>query len=432
MATSDFAEAKAYLTKNVSGNNLYDHLSEVLLKLVSEKPDQSLELFEHLSMVVKQAKFKPGNGLEGAKMDATAAQEDGEIAMAEWSTKTASAFGEIGDKAIGEDLDEKVADTVTELSALEWANVGYGKEESWLIDCAVRKLALNTVFEAAELRFWGKVLGTSADYYVIQGKCENRPEGEDANERDQAIENGEIENGEEGPNRWTYFVANALEGDWVRLPDVRASELVAACQLTRFFTGSLDAAVKGHPPFKGTEKNYLRAQIARISAESELCPDGWYIEEEVDGEQNKLNDNESREVQVDSLFVPDQWKIAHAAINETTGRCVPMPEAGSDEPVAAESRLRALVAEDWRIKKPCASRITLRSIQWPGAAVVAYANAGNPWAWSYSGYGQKKPTATSYTPTPPSRPQAEFSSIGLEVVEQPDKLTAPPEADGDE
>ena len=37
-----------------------------------------------------------------------------------------------------------------------------------------------------------------------------------------------------------------------------------------------------HPQFNGTELNYLRAQIARISAGTHISPAGYYIFEEGD------------------------------------------------------------------------------------------------------------------------------------------------------
>jgi radial spoke head protein 4A len=44
----------------------------------------------------------------------------------------------------------------------------------------------------------------------------------------------------------------------------------------RLLTGQLDAAVPSYPPFKGTEKNLLRAQIARIVVATSISPDGFF------------------------------------------------------------------------------------------------------------------------------------------------------------
>ena len=43
-----------------------------------------------------------------------------------------------------------------------------------------------------------------------------------------------------------------------------------------------------YPPFPGSEANYLRAQIARISASTQISPTGFYLFDEEDDEQAKL------------------------------------------------------------------------------------------------------------------------------------------------
>jgi hypothetical protein len=53
---------------------------------------------------------------------------------------------------------------------LKWAGVGLTKEEVYLIDKHTALVAeLN---KAEEVRFWGKILGSVSDYYVIQGRAQ--------------------------------------------------------------------------------------------------------------------------------------------------------------------------------------------------------------------------------------------------------------------
>ena len=50
----------------------------------------------------------------------------------------------------------------------------------------------------------------------------------------------------------------------------------------------MDAPVISYPPFPGNESNYLRAQIARISAGTHISPIGYYrfdVENEEEGEE---------------------------------------------------------------------------------------------------------------------------------------------------
>lgn len=56
----------------------------------------------------------------------------------------------------------------------------------------------------------------------------------------------------------------------------------AARKIRKFLTGDLNAEIKSYPPFPGNESNYLRAQIARITAATVISPKGFYVAEEED------------------------------------------------------------------------------------------------------------------------------------------------------
>lgn len=71
---------------------------------------------------------------------------------------------------------------------------------------------------------------------------------------------------------------------WVRLPDVTPAQITVARQIRKHFTGRLDAPIISYPPFPGNEANYLRAQIARISAGTQVSPLGFYQFETEEGE----------------------------------------------------------------------------------------------------------------------------------------------------
>ena len=62
-------------------------------------------------------------------------------------------------------------------------------------------------------------------------------------------------------------------------------QISVARKIRKFLTGRLDASVVSYPPFPGNEANYLRAQIARISAGTQISPIGFYrFDEENEGE----------------------------------------------------------------------------------------------------------------------------------------------------
>ena len=189
----------------------------------------------------------------------------------------------------------------------------------------MKQLADKGQFE--KLRFWGKILGTQKNYYVAEAEQNPDDEGEDEDENEEANENDEDkdnddDDGEEdedplpkstykppamapkeergiGVNKFTYYVCNArkslaphprpstkvtlaLAGSpWTRLPTVTPAQIAQARQIKVFFTGDLTRAVHSCPAYPGTEKNYLRAQIARISATTQVSPAGKFKFSEV-------------------------------------------------------------------------------------------------------------------------------------------------------
>jgi radial spoke head protein 4A len=74
---------------------------------------------------------------------------------------------------------------------------------------------------------------------------------------------------------------------WIKLPAVTPPQIVAGRKIKKFFTGKLDAPVISYPPFPGNESNYLRAQIARISAGTHISPLNFYQFDEEEEEEEE-------------------------------------------------------------------------------------------------------------------------------------------------
>ena len=68
---------------------------------------------------------------------------------------------------------------------------------------------------------------------------------------------------------------------WVKLPTLTPAQIAQARQIKHFFTGELNREIASYPAYPGTEKNYLRAQIARISATTQVSPTEKYKFSEV-------------------------------------------------------------------------------------------------------------------------------------------------------
>ncbi len=173
-----------------------------------------------------------------------------------------------------------------------------------------------------KLRFWGKIIGTEKNYYIaeVEQNAEEEADEEEGNEEGNENEDGnnvddeEVEAEEDplpksaykpppsvpkeergtGVNKSTYYVCNyrmflfsneILElifrfflagAPWVKLPLVTPAQIAQARKLKVFFTGDLAREIKSYPAYPGTEKNYLRAQIARISATTHVSPAGRF------------------------------------------------------------------------------------------------------------------------------------------------------------
>ena len=99
------------------------------------------------------------------------------------------------------------------------------------------------------LRFWGRVLGSEADYYVIQGRKEEVVGDE--------VSGGDEKEGE-GVNYYSFWVSSSLlQANWLELPPVTRSQLNTARRIKLMFTGNPLRAVASHPPFDGQEQHYV-------------------------------------------------------------------------------------------------------------------------------------------------------------------------------
>jgi len=64
---------------------------------------------------------------------------------------------------------------------------------------------------ATELRFWGKIYGTTRDYWVVEGELLQSEE--------KPLERAQELRGD-GCNRFVYWVTNSFLEDWIQLPDI--------------------------------------------------------------------------------------------------------------------------------------------------------------------------------------------------------------------
>lgn len=156
-----------------------------------------------------------------------------------------------------------IPDYVEIFQKLSWAGIGFGDKEALLINNSLRNLA--STLSQGNVTFFGKIRGTVKDYYVAQA-TEVDPPG-DVNYTDDMEKRKE-----DGVNRTTFYVTNNLSEKWVELPDIKPSEVKTSRKIRKLFTGNLNTKIITNPEFHGTEKQYLRCQIARILHGAMLMP----------------------------------------------------------------------------------------------------------------------------------------------------------------
>ncbi|NXN95142.1 RSH4A protein, partial [Rhinopomastus cyanomelas] len=474
--------AKAYLLKSstTSGLNLYNHLAKVLTKILDERPTDVVDIIENISRDIKWAQFRKKMDTLRDEPEIPPSFEAAEHHKALFLKANGEGVQEVEDE-IGENPLPNVMETAF---YFEQAGIGLSKEESYLIFLALKKLI--NVQPIQFCRFWGKILGLEMNYIIaevqfVEGEGEEDTEEEEVieeeNKRTDEVEDEDEEKEKEdkppsstykpppvipkeengtGANKYTYFVCNEPGKPWVKLPPVTPAQIVCARKIKKFFTGRLDAPVVSFPPFPGNEANYLRAQIARISAGTQISPIGFYQfseeeDEEEEGGAGRDTYEENPDFQplsvaemVDSLST---W-VHHTQNILMQGRCVwfnPLQkseeeeeekeeeeEEDAEEPEAIEQEigppLLTPLSEDEGIQNipawtaqpstnlvPQYAVAILQSNRWPGAYAFA---SGRKFENIYFGWGHKY-SPENHNPALPPPVQAEYPS-GPEITETRD------------
>lgn len=126
--------------------------------------------------------------------------------------------------------------------------------------------------EARSLRFLGKIFGTKKDYWIVAGTLDQAEE---------LAQDKSIEPRGQGTNSHVYWVTDNILNDWIQLPECKPEYIAFARLIKHVMTGDLNATIDTNPPFPGKERHFLRAQLARIFAATQIAPKGLHeIEEE--------------------------------------------------------------------------------------------------------------------------------------------------------
>lgn len=98
-----------------------------------------------------------------------------------------------------------------------------------------------------------------------------------------------------GVNRYVYFVTTDLSTDWIELPSVTPHQINVSRRIKKYLTGDLNESVVSYPTFPGTEQNYLRALIARISASTIIAPRNFFTYGSLGEDEEEFGDDEDED-----------------------------------------------------------------------------------------------------------------------------------------
>ncbi|XP_043255228.1 radial spoke head protein 6 homolog A [Colletes gigas] len=514
----DVRRAKKFLQKHSpeSGDSLYDHLTEVLAKILAERPKNAVDIFEEYSRKVKEERFKTQtNHLRDLYVPPIQYEDATKLVKL---FKNVQQVDENVEETLGEEEEDdekkKKPNMLDLLFYFEQTDVGLPRGEMVILNLSIRQLMNRAPIE--NVRFWGKIHGNPKSYYVVEADLkseeldrrlekiaeeEERKRQEEQAKKEEAArvaeetaataereaaedetEDAEAKEEKEeglklvfpplpthswkpppevpaerigsGVNAKVYFVCNEPGLDkWIELPTVTPQQILIARQIVRCCTGNLETPIHTFPPFPGTEKNYLRAQIARISAATQISPIGFFTfggedEEEEPGEEPEEGGVLSENAHYDPLPIKDlvdpsmsNW-CHHTQYILKQGRTVWWNPAKEDEEVKEELEdeeeeaktgvqrevgppLLTPLSEDaivdtiipWTVRQssrvlPDLAVALVRSNTWPGAFAFA---CGRRIDNVYIGWGHKY---NAYNYSPPSMPPVQDQyKLGPEIME---------------
>jgi len=297
-----------------------------------------------VTTVYMDARPKPKSALSGAAArDTQWAKNYANQVVPPKPAKAPGAEEEEAEEVADEEDKGELPDVVYEQNIFRSFGEGLSETESYQIAVALKRLLDKEPL--AKARFWGKISGTKRDYYIAETKVDESrvPEKEEAEAEETEVVGKPAETimqglqthkakepptilaeDAKGVNESKYYVATSDDlTEWVALPDVLPAHITAARKIRKIFSGELDAAVEAHPPFPGVERHYLRAQIARISHATTVCPKDIYSTDTVEEEE----DEEDGEKKPKRFEVPAPEEVP--ALNTTDA-----PDAGDAEAIA--------------------------------------------------------------------------------------------------
>ncbi|XP_044729060.1 radial spoke head protein 4 homolog A [Chrysoperla carnea] len=350
-----FNKAKAFLQKPslFTGDNLFDHLSDLLNKILSERPQNIIDFFEDYSRKVKECRYRNATDHLRDIYEQTEEVEDSIKLKPLINPLRVVDFEESVEESVEESDDSSHVSVLESFRLLAEAGISIPKCDMYVLELSLRKLYQNEPIK--NLRFWGKIFCLEADYYIAEAELSDEgiarleaeeEEEEEAEEEDEEMaleeEGGEpaptvprkkpplpklikieekvvpCERFAQGANKKLYYVCHQPGIDpWIKLPDVTPQQISVSRKIMKYFTGNLEHPLESWPPFPGVEKNYLRAQIGRIAAGTSVAPVGLYTYFENEEEED-FNDEDDERIRTEIYLNSNYDKVNVRDLNDGT------------------------------------------------------------------------------------------------------------------
>ena len=298
-----------------------EHLKELVKELVTLHKEDGYENFEEISMFVREKntkldtfQYKLPSKVVKKCFNHTPLEEK---ILTEFALKK---------KKQTKTVYNYMEDILQQSKLFEWGGISFSEEEWYKIRMAMKKILLDN--DCEYLRFFGKIYGIKSDYYIIQGLLKTYP-----------MKNPQVHvesRGNEGINRYTFWVSNSILESWYELPDITHEQIVASRRFKYHLTGDLNAKVKSFVSFPGKEMHLLKCQIIRILHSSCIVPKGYYkisenFKEQLEGKVTEI-DEEFKSPTFEEMKGPEgeSWVHEHAYIYPSGKVIDPSVEAQVD------------------------------------------------------------------------------------------------------
>jgi len=316
----DFEQAKAYLsTQDSNGASLYTHLSDIVKRVLEERPSNVMNIFENLSLTVKGSKIPSFDSeIQEILSDENEKEEISQkveqilrlLGKPEIESKNDDTKNDEENEANNDDTNEepiditKIPNLFSDKDLYDWSGINIDEKELYLLQNSFVNLIRKypTIIES---RFWGKIHAIFNDYYIVEAKLSEYPELTD----EQKLER--IESPGFGANEYVYFVTTIVsDGVWKQLPNVTPNEIKGSKNIHKLLTGNLDAKITGINYFEGNESNLLRCIIQRISCSTIIGLNNYYKKPDEPNEDNpfliELNE-EFKGNDIENPLLNDNW-----------------------------------------------------------------------------------------------------------------------------